>query len=160
MRLYYPRILIDENGLAEPNQFIPVTVRPLNTDLSSAFLPLDAPDRNSLILSTANPEIHDLQVENGTGLMMRNGPAPSVHLMLSQPVCLSNWSRFSFYIALSDTALKKKLGIELQFRNDQGTSYYVNLDFPLLAGEELHSYWLDLGLFKSSRFILCDQDSI
>ncbi len=147
VRLYYPRILIDENRLAEPNQFIPVTVRPFNTDLSSAFLPLDAPDRNSLILSTANPEIHDLQVENGTGLMMRNGPAPSVHLMLSQPVCLSNWSQFSFDIALSDTALKKKVGIELQFRNDQGTSYYVNLDFPLLAGEELHSYWLDLGLF-------------
>ncbi len=148
VRLYYPRILIDENRLADPNHFSPVVVKPFNTDLPSAFLPLDAPSTNSLILSTANPEIHDLQVENGTGLMMRNGPVPNVHLTPTQPVCLSNWSRFSFDLALSDTALKRKVGLGLQFRNDQGTSYDVSLDFPLLAGEELHSYWLDLGMFN------------
>ena len=150
LRLHYPRMLIDENQPAEQDQHALDSIRPLNTDLSPNIFPLKGTEINSNIISTANPELHDLQLQNNNGLMIRNGPSPRVRFTLTQPVCLLDWSRFYFHLALTDSAQKKKVRIGFQFNDNNDLNREDVLEFPLLAGEDMHAYTVDFELFNVS----------
>ena len=146
IRLHYPRILIDENQLPEKDQYALVNIRPLNTDLSSKIFPLKQSSINSII-SITDPEYQNLLLQGKNGLMVRSGQASSVGYTPAHPICLLNWSQFYFDLGLTDSIQKKKVGIKFQFRENNGISREVILDFPLLEGEEVHAYSLDLDLF-------------
>ena len=148
VRLHYPRVLLDENPPVKQDKFTPPTVRPLNTDLSPNFLPLNAAAINLQILTTSGPELQDLVLQNSDGLMIGNGQNPRVRYTPVQPICLSNWSRFYFNLALTDSVPQKKVKIGFQFRDDQGITRESFMDFPLLAGENLHAYTLDLEILN------------
>jgi len=148
VRLHYPRVLLDENLPVNQDKFTPPAVRPLNTDLSPNFLTLNAAVMNLQILTTTGPELHDLLMQNSNGLMNRNGQTPRVRYTPVQPICLLNWSRFYFNLALTDLVQKKMVRIGFQFRDDGGITRESFMDFPLLAGETLHAYTLDLEILN------------
>ena len=141
IRLHYPRILIDQSNMQR--EFKPPEIRPINTDLSSKFIPLKTSGPSPQII-LSNPEIVDLQLQNISGLLIWNGPVPSVSFTPAQPVCMSTWSRFNFSLALIDNVARKKVGIGFDLDDNHGDSFDVNTDFPLLAGEDLHAYSLDM----------------
>ena len=112
------------------------------------FLPLNAASINLQILTISGPELQDLVLQNSDGLMIGNGQNPRVRYTPVQPICLSNWSRFYFNLALTDSVQKKMVRIGFQFRDDQGITRESFMDFPLLAGENLHAYTLDLEILN------------
>ena len=144
VRLHFPRVSLDENYPVKIDGVTPPDIRPLNTDLSPDFLPLNAPGVDSTILINSVPELQDLFLKNNNGLMIKNGQNPQARYTPAQPVCLLKWSRFYFNLALADTVQKRKVGIVFHYQDDQGTNSNRSIDFPLLAGENLHAYTLDL----------------
>ena len=80
--------------------------------------------------------------------MMRIGPAPSVNFALSEPACLANWSQLKFSLAMTDAVRRKMVRLRLQIRYDPETTREIFSYFPLLAGEDLHAYTLDLEILN------------
>ena len=148
IRLHYPRVLVDAVLNERPDQFVMPEVRPLNSDLSPIFAAIAVPKEDVKFLYAVQKEHPDLQLQNSDGLMMRIGPAPSVNFALSEPACLANWSQLKFSLAMTDAVRRKMVRLRLQIRYDPETTREIFSYFPLLAGEDLHAYTLDLEILN------------
>jgi hypothetical protein len=148
VRLQYPRIELDRDLSAASGPFIPPQIRPVNTDLSPAFPSSPSSAVHFLAPPAPGWVTQDVTLSGNAGTLLKTGPAPSLKYTPQPALCLADWSDFYFRLALSDKFVKKMVRITFQFRDAQGAADSRTFDFPLLSGEDPHSYSLMLDLLN------------
>ena len=143
VRLQFPRIDLNlDNSSASP--FTASTVQPSNTDLSASFPGIPQSAAQFMAPPAAGWLTRDLTKSGTTGLWVKTGADPSLTYTVAQPLCITNWSEFYLRMAISDKFIKKYIHITFYFQTSQGAGDSRVFDFPLLSGEDLHTYSLNL----------------
>ncbi len=148
IRLEYPKIsLIDEMKPSFGGLF-PRAAAPLNSDLSAKFVVPGATALSLMPSESGRPDLQDFQAQTGDGRLQRTGPLPVVGYTPTQPVCFQNRSKLYFRLALTDRIRRKMVRLKFHFLSPNADLYDTSSDFPLLAGEDLHAYTFDFGLYQ------------
>lgn len=146
-RLNYPRLQLRGIPAAPAAE---QTARPLNTDLSPDFPSVDG-SAYQLAVSSENGWQFDQMTptaDGPAGRYRKSDSSTSAHISFSTPVCLNDWSQFYIKAAMADALRQKWVQVQFHYQLEGAQAKDLRMDLPLLPGEDLRVYSLNLDLEK------------
>ncbi len=142
IRLQYPNLKLNAPRQPVFANWIAPETRPANTDLAEQPAKVDA----RILFDAASPlwKIQNFTASPGQPRLTVTGAPAQVTYMLPQPLCLRQWSQMNARLALSSAYPVRRVQAQVGYVRENAQTGEAIKDLPVLAGEDLHDYQMDL----------------